>query len=103
PDVGFVYSDYFVVMENLLPSAVFSAEMPRNLDPLDAFCYRNWFNPLVTLIRRKVIDEVGDFDETLDVAEDWDYWIRCAKVARMEYLAGPVALYRQHCGQLHRA
>jgi glycosyltransferase involved in cell wall biosynthesis len=102
PDVGLVYSDYLVVSEKLDARALFTAEMPRDLDPLDAFCYRNWFNSLVTLLRRTLIDEVGGFDEELAVAEDWDYWIRCAKVARLSYLEGPVGLYRQHGGQIHR-
>jgi glycosyltransferase involved in cell wall biosynthesis len=101
-DVGLLYSDYLVVSQNLQPLAVFVAEMPLELHPLDAFCYRNWFNPSVTLIRRTLIDEVGGFDEGLAVAEDWDYWIRCAKVGRMSYLPGAVALYRQHPGQMHR-
>lgn len=102
PEVGLVYSDYLLATEGLRPFAVFAAEMPRGVDPLDSFCYRNWFNPLVTLIRRDVMDAVGEFDEAIAVAEDWDYWIRCAKVARIAYLAGPVALYRQHGGQIHR-
>lgn len=102
PDIGFVYGDYLLVTENLQPFAFFTAEMPRGLDPLDALCYRNWFNSLVALVRRTVIDRVGNFDEELAVAEDWDYWIRCANVARISYLAGPVALYRQHQSQIHR-
>lgn len=102
PAVGLVYSDYLLVSKELKPFAVFAAEMPRRVQPLDSFCYRNWFNPVVTLIRRSVIDAVGEFDEAIAVAEDWDYWIRCAKVTRMAYLAGPVALYRQHGDQIHR-
>ena len=30
------------------------------------------------LIRRKVIETCGLFDESLKANEDWDYWIRCA-------------------------
>jgi glycosyltransferase involved in cell wall biosynthesis len=30
------------------------------------------------LIRRKVIETCGLFDESLKAHEDWDYWIRCA-------------------------
>ena len=102
PDVGFVYGDYLVVTENLQELALFTAEMPRELDSLDAFCYRNWFGPLVPLIRRTVIGQVGGFDEELISAEDWDYWFRCAKVTQLAYLAGPVGLYRLHGGQMHQ-
>ena len=102
PDVGIVYGDYLIVTEDLRSLALFTAEMPRKLFPLDALCYRNWFNPLVPLIRRSVTEAVGEFDEELPVAEDWDYWIRCAKVTRMSHLPKAVAMYRQHGGQLHR-
>lgn len=101
-DVDIVYGDYLLVTERLQPMALFSAEMPRKLHPLDALCYRNWFNPLVPLLRRSVIDRVGEFDEELHAAEDWDYWIRCARIARMSHLPKAVALYRQHRGQVHR-
>jgi glycosyltransferase involved in cell wall biosynthesis len=30
------------------------------------------------LIRREVIEEVGYFDTTIKVIQDWHYWIRCA-------------------------
>lgn len=102
PDVGVVYSDYLVVSENLQPIATFLSEMPRNLEPAEAFCYRNWFNPLVALIRKEVGDRIGGFDEDLLVAEDWDYWIRCSRVTKIAHLRGPAGLYRQHSSQLHR-
>jgi glycosyltransferase involved in cell wall biosynthesis len=102
PNVDFVYGDYLVVTETLRPVAVFAAEPPRGLDALDAFCYRNWLAPMVPLIRRTVVDRAGEFDEELAFAEDWDYWIRCVKIARISYLAGPVAVYRQHSGQVSR-
>lgn len=102
PDVGLVYGDYLIVTEDLQALAAYTAEMPRGLDPLDALCYRNWFNFLGPLIRRAVAHEVGEFDEELAAAEDWDYFIRCAKVTHIAYQAGPVALYRQHGDQVHR-
>ncbi|HET9100636.1 MAG TPA: glycosyltransferase family A protein, partial [Acidobacteriaceae bacterium] len=55
PNVGMVYGDYLLAREDLHPVALFSAEMPRGLAPLDAFCYRNWFNPVVTLVRKAVV------------------------------------------------
>lgn len=102
PHVGMVYGDYLVVKDDLQPLAFFRAAMPRRMHPLDALAYRNWFNPLVTLIRRSVLEQVGDFDESLAAAEDWDYWIRCAKLVPMAHLGGAVALYRQHPSQVHR-
>lgn len=102
PEVGVVYGDYLLAREDMHPVALFSAEMPPGLTPLDALCYRNWFNPVVTLIRKTVVEQVGEFDEEIPVGEDWDYWIRCATVTRFVHLKGPVAVYRQHESQIHR-
>jgi glycosyltransferase involved in cell wall biosynthesis len=52
----------------------------------------NGSNPL---IRRQALVEVGDFDESLPPAEDWDMWLRLA--ARYHFVAvlAPQVLYRQ--------
>lgn len=46
------------------------------------------------LIRRQALDEVGDFDQSVTPAEDWDMWLRLA--ARYEFVAVPSSqiLYR---------
>ena len=61
---------------------------------------RNNFMPTnAPLARRRVIDEVGPFDELLPPAEDWDYWIRCAilgKYFHYDDSEGSLALRRLH-------
>ena len=101
PDVGLVYGDFLIATETLRPVEMYTTEMPQELEPIDALCYRNWFGVMIPLVRRTLTDRVGDFNEELAAAEDWDYWIRCAKVARISYLAGAVSLYRMHPGQMH--
>ena len=51
------------------------------------------------LLRRKVIDATGLFDEGLNANEDWDYWLRCAlNDFNFVYLDLPetLALVRHH-------
>jgi glycosyltransferase involved in cell wall biosynthesis len=51
------------------------------------------------LVRKRVIEKVGVFDEGLAVAEDWDFWIRCAAMnVRFQYqdLKEASALVRYH-------
>ena len=51
------------------------------------------------MIRRRVIDEVGLFDNKLPPAEDWDYWLRCAAAGmrfQFEDSPGTLALVRWH-------
>lgn len=51
------------------------------------------------LIRRRVVDAVGLFDNSLPPAEDWDYWLRCAAAGmrfQFEDSLGTLALVRWH-------
>ncbi|MEZ0264392.1 MAG: glycosyltransferase family 2 protein [Phycisphaerae bacterium] len=48
------------------------------------------------IVRKKVIEEIGDFDLTLPVVEDWDLWYRIAKRFDMCYTTRPLACNRSH-------
>ena len=48
------------------------------------------------VIRRDVYQKIGGFDESMRIAEDYDFWLRASQVAEMDSLNGPVALYRIH-------
>ena len=51
------------------------------------------------LMRRRVVEAVGEFDERLSPVQDWDYWLRCALAGmRFRYDApeGSLALVRVH-------
>jgi glycosyltransferase involved in cell wall biosynthesis len=53
--------------------------------------------PLCTpavVIRRRVFDEIGNFDESLACAQDWDLWIRVLAVHRAAYLERPGLVIR---------
>ncbi len=48
------------------------------------------------VIRRNVYAQIGGFDESMRIGEDYDFWLRASRVAPMHSLDGPVALYRIH-------
>lgn len=100
PDCDLVYSDYLIGDTRLDPVGLIAVRIPPG-DTLDAFACRNWFAPMVPLLRRSLVERVGEFDESLRAAEDWDYWIRCAKAGRFRYLPGAVGIYRTHPSQMH--
>ena len=57
---------------------------------------RECFVFVSAVFRRKLIDEVGLFDETLERAEDLDLWLRAAeRGARFGSTAEPLVRYRQ--------
>jgi glycosyltransferase involved in cell wall biosynthesis/GT2 family glycosyltransferase len=64
---------------------------------LDTLALRN---PITTpgqaLIRRRAFEDAGGFDPTVQPAEDWDHWIRLARLGSFAYLPCDVILYRKH-------
>ena len=44
------------------------------------------------LIRRSALEAVGDFEEGLEVSEDWDLWLRLAAQYDVGFTPGPLAL-----------
>lgn len=101
PDADLVYSDYEKVRDE--DGATFA--VPRGVPPRpfpELLVYRNWFAPMVPLLRRELVERVGPFDPTFRAAEDWDFWYRCALQGTFAYAPGVVARYRLHGGQMHR-
>lgn len=53
--------------------------------------------PLQTvMVRRRLLEQVGGFDERLTIGEDYDLWLRLARVTRFEFLPRPLVRYRVH-------
>ena len=50
------------------------------------------------LVRRKAIDSVGGFDETLQTSEDYDLWFRVAPQGRLILVPEVLAYYHHHEG-----
>lgn len=48
------------------------------------------------IVRRAILDAVGGFNESMTHGEDYDFWLRCSRVAKMDSLNSEVALYRIH-------
>jgi hypothetical protein len=53
-----------------------------------------------TLMRREALEEIGGFDESLDVYEDWDLYLRLSLTWSLEYVDVPAAKYRAWPGNV---
>lgn len=54
------------------------------------------FIPIHTaLFRRELIEQGCRFDETLDIFEDWDFWLQLSCITRFRHLDSTTAFYRQ--------
>jgi glycosyltransferase involved in cell wall biosynthesis len=54
------------------------------------------------LIERKLLDELGCFDSTLPIGEDYDLWLRASRVTEVLKVNRPLALYRKHPASITR-
>jgi len=52
------------------------------------------------MVRRQVLDQVGLFDPSLQVCEDYDLWLRVVKATRFTFLTEPLGTYRRHDGNI---
>lgn len=57
----------------------------------------------LVMVRRECLRQVGLFDEALEIAQDWDLWIRIARAHRVGVLEEPLIDYRRHGGSLSTA
>jgi hypothetical protein len=60
---------------------------------LEGFCE---VNPASAVFRRKCLEQLGGFDETLKHVDDYEYWMRIAVYYDVAYLADPLIMWRVH-------
>ena len=70
---------------------------------LEILLFENSPNAMSTfVIRRDKFDEMGYFDEELEILEDWELIIRIAQTCNMFSIEEPLSLYRVHFGNRSR-
>lgn len=55
---------------------------------------RNFVSQMTVFWRRSLIDQVGWLDPALDLAFDYDYWLRLSKLSDPVYIDRPLAAFR---------
>jgi glycosyltransferase involved in cell wall biosynthesis len=72
-----------------------------DLYELDSFPHslyvRNFVTPSATVMRRTILEQVGEWDRRFRYCEDADFWMRCvAAGARFQHVNGCHCLYRKN-------
>lgn len=104
PDVDVVYGHGYILtdrgIEGPLPPALLTPVTSD--DPmvvLKRLLRRSLFPPHLALIRTSALDPNQLFDESLEVLEDWDFWLRLGlRGAAFRYQHDVVASYRWYPG-----
>jgi glycosyltransferase involved in cell wall biosynthesis len=93
PDSGLVYTDFCEIDDTGKIMERVRADDPGSL------AFGNSVRACF-LYRRAVAEQVGGYREDLCLVEDWDYWLRMARVFAIEVLHIDSYLYRWHGGSL---
>lgn len=99
PDTGMVYSSHIRVDKDLNSLEIREAEryeFPQMLGGSIEIA-----TPTV-MLRREVFEQVGYFDESQSRIEDVDYWVRVARVSKLDAIDEPLAKVRVHQGNNSR-
>ncbi len=96
-DVGLVYGNGCAIDEHgkkLYP--IYEDGHQENSDPERILMDCYFLLPNNSLVRRKVLEKVGGFDEALRSAQDHDMAIRVAEVTKLAYIDKELFYYRRH-------
>ncbi len=93
PSVGVVYTDYSEIDEEGHVTRYHTAPEARRLVQKAAVgaCF---------LYRREVYKTIGDYDETVFLAEDYDFWLRVSTKFRLSPLHKELYFFRRHSASL---
>jgi glycosyltransferase involved in cell wall biosynthesis len=93
PGAGLVYCDYICIDEDGQELWTEPARDPRLLPfgNIVGACF---------LYRREVREAIGEYDDAMFLAEDYDYWLRVARQFVLKHLPQTLYLWRWHAGSL---
>lgn len=78
--------------------------VPRRGRVTDPLFLENFLPFSSTVVRRKVLDQWGIFDETLQMGIDWDLWLRLSIHREFDFVNQPLMYYRVgHSGQMSKS
>ena len=89
PGVDFVYADHSIIDNHGLETRHAKVGQPEALGLSN--CVGACF-----MYRRTLMDMVGEYRSDLFLAEDYDYWLRCALAGKMAPLHRDLYLLRKH-------
>ena len=68
----------------------------------DALIHDCFLQPSTVMVRRSLLEKSGLFDETLEIVEDYELWLRLARLAPAGYIDEPLATVYRHAASHSR-
>ena len=97
PEVGLVYSSQNCIYEDTGVSYQTQPMMRGDLSQR-IFIRGEMGTPSQVMIRRSVLDQTGPFDLNLGALQDYDLWIRCCLVTKVDFVPEPCINYYNSSG-----
>ncbi len=60
--------------------------------------FANGVNASSVVVRKRILETVGGYDETFPLLENWELWLRVSRYGEFAYVDEPVVQYRVHQG-----
>lgn len=96
PELGFVYCRVnYIDSEGKALPGTFGKDITNDPDPLESIILENFLPGMTVLVRRDVIDRVGDHDADL-IYSDWDFWVRLFSLSKGGFINESLIDYRVH-------
>lgn len=101
PDIGMVYSDFWIINENDNSKKKYSDNHKAHVGFIyDKLIISNFIGSTSSpLLNKSSLIEVGGFDINQPAMQDWDVWIRIAEKFRIEYVSKCLINYYIHKGE----
>jgi len=97
PQVGFCYTSFVVIDENGLRKYAADSYFFPTRQEMVVNLYRGCFiNGSSVMMRKEALEKVGNFDEGLPQAHDYDLWFRFLRHYPAGFIREPLIAYRWH-------
>ena len=107
PQLGLVCGNALLMREgNLIPEHTYFPDPPAfSKTGISSLLDNNFIITSTVLVRRTLIEEIGNFSELpeLRALEDYDLWLRLATRAKISYLSDPLAIYNDRVDESIRS
>jgi len=93
PSVMMTYGDLYFINQK---DSTFFYQRYESFDYLSLLRHRIGVSQPGSFMKKSVLESVGYLDEELHLAMDFDFWLRLAKVGKIQYVPSAFAYYRIH-------
>ena len=96
-EIGFIYGNYYLIKEKKKKQILGLRGNYESGDVFSSFLFKFPVNLQTVMMSRDAINLLDElFDANLNLAEDYDFFLRLSYVAKAKYIDEPLALYRVH-------